>query len=390
MLYALLTQLCLALLLSSARSVDVRSGVLPQGPVGIGQHQAIVAKLSGLVEKIWPWQSAGQTKEDAKKTMEGEQQQQKRGAETQHQSKGSSALLQQKGEARTQNSQAVEILADGRVATISSDSLHVADGSRSTQVMRRETNPTNAEETPSFDTYVINLDVRPDRCRCMAQQLGSAPQNVYRQTAVSGASCDLGRDTSTLWGNRNHTAEISLFCSNYKVWERALHSDADFVIIMEDDAILGERFWPQVSNFVETCKAFDYVAVDSWTNRNPSDQEHANVCAYAGHSKLFRPLPHRLDYWGTHVQIIRKSFLQVLIQKAQKFGMGPMDLWWMTHANEGKSFSWQPKVSSQADAADSNSLLRICSDSVKHSDIAPPAGLVEGGELGTPARLKCN
>jgi GR25 family glycosyltransferase involved in LPS biosynthesis len=225
----------------------------------------------------------------------------------------------------------------------------------------------------------------------MAQQLASAPQGVYRQPAVDQVACDLPDDARTLYGNRNHTAEKSLFCSNYMIWQRAQRSDADFVVILEDDAVLAPNFWQSVGEFMQTCSSFDYLTVDSWKAGGDPTADRTTSCltSDAG-SRLYRPNPNKyLDYWGTQAQIIRTSFLDTLIRRAQLNGMGPMDVWWMTNINEGRAFSWQPGLVSQASKGRAPF---GCVDSVVQSDIMPiffQRAAPNHTKAGGPPRLQC-
>jgi len=228
---------------------------------------------------------------------------------------------------------------------------------------------------PKIDTYVINLDSRHDRCVCMNKQLASAPQAVYRQAAVGLESCpELPTDFATMFGLRNHIAEQSLFCSNYQIWKRARATEAEFIVILEDDALLNKGFWEQIQDFVTDCASFDYVTVDSWKESGETlEADRVGVCS--AHPRLFRPNPTKyLDYWGTAVQVIRRDFLDVLIARAQTHGMGPMDVWWMMRVNDGRSFSWEPGIALPYGKIDAkyNSRLREldCSDTIASSDIA--------------------
>jgi GR25 family glycosyltransferase involved in LPS biosynthesis len=226
-----------------------------------------------------------------------------------------------------------------------------------------------------IDTYVVNLDARKDRCACMASQLASAPQAVHRQAAVGREECSLGYDQRTLYGTRDHAREESLFCTNYKIWNRALASDAEFILILEDDVILQPGFWQSIHEFAKSCPSFDYVTVDSWKDGGIVESDRDDTCAKSGFTELFRPHQDQ-TYWGTHVQLIRKNFLPTLIQRAQTWGMGPLDVWWMMRANDGRSFSWQPRIGLQFDRAPALD-LKNCSNSVGHSDINPKAFVQE-------------
>ncbi|CAE8591409.1 unnamed protein product [Polarella glacialis] len=260
-----------------------------------------------------------------------------------------------------------------------------------TRSSRLQTKGEDAEEgktIPKIDTYVINRDSRHDRCVCMSKQLAFAPQAVYRQAAVGPDSCpELSDDIATLYGSRNHTAEKSLFCSNYLIWKQARASQAEFIVVLEDDAVIDDGFWEQIQHFMTDCASFDYVTVDSWKASGNPEPDSVGVCP--GHPTLFRPNPTKyLDYWGTAVQVIRRDFLDVLIARAQTHGMGPLDVWWMMRINDGRSFSWQPGIALTAEVNHTEYASRLkaleCFDTVVSSDLAP-AFLQVSNQL----RLQC-
>jgi len=220
---------------------------------------------------------------------------------------------------------------------------------------------------------------------CMSKQLVLAPQAVYRQAAVGPASCpELLEDRATLYGTRNHTAEKSLFCSNYQIWKQARAGEAEFIVVLEDDALIDQTFWEQIQRFVVDCGSFDYVTVDSWKASGNAEADRVGFCP--GNPKLFRPNPSKyLDYWGTAVQVIRRDFLDTLIARAQTHGMGPLDVWWMMRVNDGRSFSWQPGIALRAGASaleDASYAKRLramgCLEAVRESDIAPSLLQLEG------------
>jgi len=222
-----------------------------------------------------------------------------------------------------------------------------------------------------IDVYVINLDARQDRCLRMSKQLASAPYSVYRQKALHPSACNLPDDQASLYRKRNHTNEKSLFCSNYNIWLKAQNQSADFVIIMEDDAILHEKFWPAVTDFVNRCPHFDYVSLDTDTTDAKLSADRHDMCGSSDHSALFRP-PLMGFYWGTQVQIVRKEFLSYMVSQAQRHGMGPLDVWWMLRINNGRSFAWQPNIALQAHNLPAGQQLPAdCTHSITNSDINP-------------------
>lgn len=240
---------------------------------------------------------------------------------------------------------------------------------------------------PKIDVYVINLDSRVDRCLCMSHQLASAPPHItlFRQSAVQGRMCPNLHRRPHPFSERNATAEDSLFCSNYLVWQRAVSSDADFVLVMEDDVVLRPYFWKALVDFAQSCTQFDYVVVDpraAWDNQGAPDLV---VCGVAGSRfpRLVRASPERKQlYWGTQVQLIRRPFLATLIERAEQLNdMRALDAWWMHHVNNGTSFVWQPQVSPQAAWVPASAVKMLgCPSSTQASDIAVHLG--EHGQLG--------
>lgn len=234
---------------------------------------------------------------------------------------------------------------------------------------------------PKIDVFLINLDRRPDRCQFMVRQLDNAPHHVQRIVPVD--TCELKNDTIVNVGARDHRYERSLFCTNYRIWQKAMKSDADFLMVIEDDATLSQKFWAQVHSFVQNCDHFDYVTVDSWKGGDKSLQkyERVPVCESVGHPMMFRPLPTwGKDYWGTQVQLIRKSFLPRLLELAQAFGVAPLDSWWMEHigGDNDRAFSWQPNIAPQASAVSQlkhkdnfSKLMLELSQRIAHSEVSP-------------------
>lgn len=256
--------------------------------------------------------------------------------------------------------------------------------------------------TPSYriDTYVINLDHRMDRCKCMQSMLADAPTSVYRQPAVEPDQCSLRPNWHSMYGKRNHTAEQSLFCSNYQVWKRAASANADFIVIMEDDVVLKPNFWEVVHEMIEDCADFDYLSVDAHFatdgGQQPPDSHRKNVCGSSRWSSgnLFRPGP-RLNeqlYWGTAVQVIRKEFLPRLIELSHVKGMGTLDVWWQMYLRDTRVFAWMPGIVKDAVAVPQSDLMalpRACGEDILHSNIGLLQTWSSHGRTSTMARLRC-
>mmetsp|Transcript_68945 Transcript_68945/g.135373 ORF Transcript_68945/g.135373 Transcript_68945/m.135373 type:complete len:332 (+) Transcript_68945:67-1062(+) len=207
---------------------------------------------------------------------------------------------------------------------------------------------------PRFASYVITVAFQPERWECISRQLASAPEAVHKKEALPSSECPGMKTAPGLWmldQGRNTTAVSSLFCTNLHVWKAAVESDADFVVIFEDDTILAPSFWQEVRGFVTDCADFDYVVLDTAEpdgSMNHPDHERAETCASAGRWKLYRPSG-LYRHKGTTVQLIRREFLPTMISLAEEHGMMPLDAWWAAFLLQGgRAFAWQAGVAFQS------------------------------------------
>jgi hypothetical protein len=267
----------------------------------------------------------------------------------------------------------------------------------------------DGEDTPAsvprIDTYVINMDKRQDRCRCMQRQLLNAPQPVYRQRAVGSEACPSVTKMHGLektHGKKKRPAEQSLFCSNYQIWEKASKSDADFVVILEDDALLLPGFWSKVYEFVQGCDSFDYAMVDpvSYDIRTKrysrefwrKNGEVAKGCTGDAYQMIEKG---RAVWPTTTMTVIRKTFLPTLMKKAQTEGWGATDDWWQVVLTPGSNaYGWAANITVQASVGNRNLIESAlsgagCGSDVSGTDIG--AGYVTAFKRSGPqsARLEC-
>src|SRR5581483_3067369 len=94
--------------------------------------------------------------------------------------------------------------------------------------------------------YVINLDRSPDRLAAIAARLDRLRLPFERFAAVEGRLID--PDSTPFFSRRRYEqrhgkaptpCEIGCFLSHIGVMRRFLESDAQFCLILEDDAVLG-------------------------------------------------------------------------------------------------------------------------------------------------------
>ena len=98
----------------------------------------------------------------------------------------------------------------------------------------------------AWRSYVINLDRSPARLAAIAAQLQALRLPFERFAAVEGRLLD--PDRTPFFSRRRYEqrhgkaptpCEIGCFLSHIGVMRRFLQSDAQFCMILEDDAVLG-------------------------------------------------------------------------------------------------------------------------------------------------------
>lgn len=209
-----------------------------------------------------------------------------------------------------------------------------------------------------IDVHVINMDKRPDRCACMRNQLLNLSGwehntvRVYRQPAAHRKDCaGIGRKKRSL---KFAKAEKSLWCSNYLIWEKANRSDADYILILEDDALILPGAWEKLNSFLSSSCKFDYVVVDPVypVSNNPNieravKKKEAEPVAQCPNS--YRPTHRKFLWGGTTGTIIRQGFAETLLSNAHGWGWGAMDGWWQEHIRRPYiSFAWKGSFAKQA------------------------------------------
>merc|ERR1719145_74652 len=157
------------------------------------------------------------------------------------------------------------------------------------------------------------------------------------------------------------------------IWEKANQSDADFVIILEDDALLLPGFWTKVNEFVKGCTSFDYVMVDPvifdphaktysrefWRKNG----EAAQGCTAGAYQMVEKGLAH----WHTTTT--------TLMEKAETEGWGATDDWWQVVLTPtSNAYGWAGNVTVQASVGNKgtiDSALRLagCNSDVSGTDI---------------------
>jgi len=222
-----------------------------------------------------------------------------------------------------------------------------------------------------IDVHVINMESRPERCACMRNQLLNASVRehnavrVYRQPAAGRKDCPgIKRNKRS---KKFAKAERSLWCSNYLIWEKASRSDADYIIVLEDDALLLPGAWDKLSSFLSSPCTFDYVVVDPVypVSMDPNIERAVPKLALpvAQCPNSFRPTHRKFLWGGTTGTIIRQGFAETLLSKAPEWGWGAMDGWWQSHLRRPNiAFAWKGGFATQASVGKGEEIQPLLKD----------------------------
>lgn len=172
------------------------------------------------------------------------------------------------------------------------------------------------------ELWVINLDSRPERWKCVEKQFARAPYPLRRFAAVDIDSVDerCPHLIPSKGGYNPPLTPRAQMCSNYLLWERSLNSTSDFVIVFEDDVTMkrGRDHWGVVADLLNgPCQHWDYLAVDMWKPGRQKWEPPAKdaFCLDASPGVHLSESPQLFGAKaGAHMQILRRRSIPALLE----------------------------------------------------------------------------
>jgi GR25 family glycosyltransferase involved in LPS biosynthesis len=171
-------------------------------------------------------------------------------------------------------------------------------------------------------TYVINLDRRPDRWEKFSKQptLREFPA-LKRFSAVDGSKLDVETDKRISLHTRqnirrryrrsdyeiNTAGAIGASLSHFTIWKQLLDSDAEYVVVFEDDTIVDEKTMTLVDKLIPT------LPKDGW-----------DMWLLGTHAWAFSGVPLTPDkkgWWkvrnftGAHAYVLSRRGAEILLQE---------------------------------------------------------------------------
>ena len=121
-------------------------------------------------------------------------------------------------------------------------------------------------------TYLINLDGSDQRLEQATQQLNAVKWPFERFSAFDGRGKALtefsqydDQGTQELLGRRLMNSELGCYLSHYGCTEKFLTTDADYLIVLEDDMKIDDNFHQQLKailDYLDTHKDLDWYLVN--------------------------------------------------------------------------------------------------------------------------------
>lgn len=162
--------------------------------------------------------------------------------------------------------------------------------------------------------YVINLDISEDRLRDISSQFTQQNIEFERVVAVDGRVLDLVVVADDIacrneMGRSIQPGEVGCFLSHRRALESFTLSNAEFAVILEDDAVLTNQFSKCVEDlcdFLEMNRHLDVFAI----NLGAFDYKYTTQLIKDGETELLRA--HRFPMLATGILWTRKGAKAIL------------------------------------------------------------------------------
>jgi GR25 family glycosyltransferase involved in LPS biosynthesis len=144
-----------------------------------------------------------------------------------------------------------------------------------------------SQKSNLFQIYCINLKERPDRWERFIQQPGVArlaqAHSFERFEGINGKLLDIKNDDrvslrtkrNILYQKRRDHEDldtpggVGCYLSHYSCWKKFLETEKQYLLILEDDAIIPDDFLPRLENAMEDLNEEDVKRPDIWTLAMP-------------------------------------------------------------------------------------------------------------------------
>lgn len=173
--------------------------------------------------------------------------------------------------------------------------------------------------------FVINLKDSADRFSYVKSQFDKLGLEIERIEGVDADSLTQDNIKEVYSSEKNrktyvrplHKGQIACYMAHIKAWKTIIDQDLDYAFILEDDAMISDKFSEALSFFDSTLGKWDFVRIQS--NAKPKRIFHCeNIGDFSFVQYINTP-------GNTVAQVISKSAAITLLKGLLPFGM-PVDI----------------------------------------------------------------
>lgn len=131
---------------------------------------------------------------------------------------------------------------------------------KNTQNTRNTTTTLTSKTNMPFETYVINLDRRPDRLTTFDKNC--PPELAYKKfSALDGKLMKPNKHLQKIFENNDFNMRsglVGVAMSHIKLWTNLIKSDANLFLILEDDVTFIHDFNHKLTNLLQSLETVDW------------------------------------------------------------------------------------------------------------------------------------
>ena len=220
-------------------------------------------------------------------------------------------------------------------------------------------------------TYLINLDGSQERLERATQQLNQVNWPFERFSAVDGRGKDLtefanydDQGANDVLGRRLMNSELGCYLSHYGCAEQFLSTDADYLVVLEDDMKINQDFKDKLDGVIEYLdqhKELDWYTVNIAAKKKKLAKDIVEFDHYTLWHAYYFPIR------GVGLVWSRKGAEQFV--QLGKIMTVPVDIFfqsWLSKTGKGLGV-WQPFV--QPAGLDSDILGTVAAQGIKRKQL---------------------
>ena len=196
-------------------------------------------------------------------------------------------------------------------------------------------------------TYLINLDGSQERLERATQQLNQVNWHFERFSAVDGRGKNLtefanydDQGANDVLGRRLMNSELGCYLSHYGCAEKFLSTDADYLVVLEDDMKINQDFKDKldcVIEYLDQHKELDWYLINIAAKKKKLAKDITNIEGMSLWHAFYFPIRGLGLVWS-------RQGAEAFMQAGKKMTM-PVDIFFQTWLSKnGKGLSVWPAL----------------------------------------------